>query len=66
MTRGEKGESKGERTFKPAMKSLSALHSQEHPERFTELYKKEKREEGDRGDPEKKRVSEKGRELSNL
>ena len=47
------------------MKSLSALHSQEHPERFTELYKKEKREEGDRGDPEKKRVSEKGRELSN-
>ena len=46
------------------MKSLSTLHSQEHPERFTDLYRKEKREEGDIGDPEKKRESKKGRELS--
>ena len=46
------------------MKSLSALHSQEHPERFTDLYRKEKREERDRADPEEKRESEKGRELS--
>ena len=40
------------------------LHSQEHPERFTELYTEEKREEGDRGDQEEKRESQKEREQS--
>jgi len=40
------------------------LHSQEYPERFTELYTEEKREEGDRGDQEEKRGSQKEREQS--
>ena len=30
------------------------LHSHEHPERFTELYREEEREEGDRGDQEER------------
>ena len=37
------------------------LHSEGHPERFTELHEEEKREEGDRGDQEK-RGNQKGRE----
>ena len=32
----------------------------EHSERFTELHREEKREEGDRGDQEEKRGSQKG------
>ena len=40
--------------------SLCALHSLEHPERFTELHREEKREEGDRGDQEEKRGRSKG------
>ena len=40
------------------------LHSQEHPERVTELYTEEKREEGDRSDQEENRGSQKGREQS--
>ena len=48
-------------SFKPVIKSLSAVHSQEHPERFTELYGEEKSQEGDRGDQEEKRESQKGR-----
>ena len=40
------------------------LHSHEHPERFTELYREEEREEGDRGDQGEKRESQ--REESNL
>ena len=36
-------------------------HSSEHPKRFIELYRIEKREEGDRGDPEENRESEKGK-----
>ena len=35
-----------------------------HPERFTEFYREEKREEGDRGDQEEKRGNQKGREQS--
>ena len=31
-----------------------ALHSQEHPQRFTEFYREEKREQWDRGDQEEK------------
>ena len=46
----EKKESqKGERAIKPVIISLCALHSLEHPERFKELHREEKREEGDRG-----------------
>ena len=42
----------------------TVLHSQKHPERFTELYREEKRKEGDRGDQKDKRESQKGREQS--
>ena len=38
------------------------LHSGGHLERFTELDGEEKREEGDRGDQEKKKGTQKGRE----
>ena len=34
---------------------MKFLHSEGHPERFTELHGEEKREEGDRGDQEEKR-----------
>ena len=36
------------------------IHSEGHPERFSELHGEEKREEGDRGDQEKKRRSQRG------
>ena len=36
----------------------------DHSEIFMELYREEKREEGDRGDQEKKRVNEKERDRS--
>ena len=39
------------------------LHSEGHPERFTELHE-EKRKEGDRGDQEEKGGNQKGREQS--
>ena len=58
--------SKGERAMKPVISSLNALHSLEHPERFTELHREEKREEGDRGDEEEKRGSPKGRDRPSL
>ena len=41
------------------------LHSEGHPERYTELYGEEKREEGDRSDQKEKRGYQKGRELAN-
>ena len=37
------------------MKSLCALHSLKHPERFMELQTEDKREERDRSDQEEKR-----------
>ena len=37
-----------------------ALHSEGHPERFTELHGEKKREEGDRGDQEEKMGNKKG------
>jgi len=40
------------------------LHSEGHPERFTQLHGEEKREEGDRGDQEEKRGNLKVREQS--
>ena len=40
------------------------LHSERHPERFTELHGEEKREDRDRGGQGEKRGSQKGREQS--
>ena len=48
-----------ERALYPVINSLSALHSLEHPERFTELHREEKGEGGDRGDLGEKRESQK-------
>ena len=42
------------------MKSFSTVRG--HPERFTELHREEKREEGDRGDQDKMRWNQKRRE----
>ena len=52
-------ESKEERVIT----SLCVLHSLDRSEMLTELYREEKREEGDRGDQEK-RGRQKGREQS--
>ena len=41
------------------------LHSEGHLERFTELDGEEKRKEGDRGDQEEKRGTQKGRDQYN-
>ena len=43
---------------------FGALHSLEHSERFAELHREEKREEGDRGDQEERRASQKERDQS--
>ena len=48
-------ESKEERASYPVITSLCALHSLGRSEMFTEIYREEKREEGDRGDQEDKR-----------
>ena len=60
----EKRESKVEIEMKPVIKSLSALHTQDHPKRFTKLHTEKKGEEGDGSDQEEKRGSQKGREQS--
>ena len=41
---------------------MKFLHSEGHPERFTELHREEKREEGDRGDQDEMRWNQKRRE----
>ena len=41
---------------------MKFLHSEGHLERYTELHGEEKREEGDRGEQEKKRGNQKGKE----
>ena len=43
------------------LKRKKFVHSEGHPERFTELHGEEKREEGDRGDQEEKRGNQKRR-----
>ena len=48
---------------KTSVNGEKILHSGGHPERFTELHGEEKREEGDRGDKEK-RGKQKGSEQS--
>ena len=42
----------------------TVFHSEGHPEKFIELHGEEKREEGDRGDQEEKRGSQKERDKS--
>ena len=64
VTKRRRGGVKGEREIYPVIISLCALQSLEHPERFTELHREEKREEGDRGDQEEKRGSHKERDRS--
>ena len=58
MTRRRRGGIKKERAVYPVINSLCALHSLEHPERFTELHREEKKEDGDRGDQEERRGSQ--------
>ena len=53
-------ESKEERANKPVITFLCALHSLDCSEMFAELYREEKREEGDRGGQEVKRGESKG------
>ena len=66
MTRRRRGGIKKERAVYPVINSLFALHSLEHSERFTVFHREEKREEGDRGDQEEKRRSQKERDKSSL
>ena len=54
-------ESKEERASYPVITSLCALHSLDHSEMFRELYRQEKREEGDRGGQDDKRGESKGK-----
>ena len=51
-----------DKTYRFLVKKI--LHSEGHPERFTELHGEEKWEEGDRGDQEEKRGNQKGGEQS--
>ena len=64
VTRRRGAESKGERPILPVISSVSVVHSPEHPKRFTELSREEKREGGDRGDLGEKKESQKGIEQS--
>ena len=49
-----------ERQIQPVISSLNVLHSQEHPERFTELGREERGKGGDRGDLVEIKESPKG------
>ena len=64
VTRRRRGKSKEERASWPVITSLCALHSLNPLEMFTELYREEKREEGDRGGQEDKRGNQKERDRS--
>ena len=57
-------ESKEERATYSGITSFCALHSLECSEMFTELYRGEKREEGDRGGQEDKGRNQKKRDRS--
>ena len=57
-------ESKEERARWPIITSLCVLHSPDHSEMFTELYREEKREERDRGGQEDKGGNQKERDRS--
>ena len=64
VTRRRRGGVKRGESHLASINSLCALHSLEYPERFMELHRDEKREEGDRGDQEETRGSQKGRDQS--
>ena len=64
MTRRRGEESKGKRPILPLISSLNVLQSPEHPKRFTELSREEKREGGDRGYLGERNDDQKGREQS--
>ena len=57
-------ESKEERASWPVITSLCVLHSLELSEIFTELYRKEKKEKGDRGGQKDKGGNQKERDRS--
>ena len=57
-------ESKGKRASYPVIPSLCVVHSLDHSEMFMELYREEKRKEGDRGGQEDKGVDQKERDRS--
>ena len=57
-------ESKKERASSPVINSLCALYSLDSSEMFMELYREEKREEGDRGGQEDKEGNQKERDRS--
>ena len=63
VTRRRRGGIK-RREREPVIISLSVLHSQEYPKRFTEFAREEKGEGGVRGDLREKKESRKGREQS--
>ena len=63
VTRRRGGIKRGESNL-ASNSSLCALHSLESSERFTELHREEKREEGDRSEQEEKRGNQKERDRS--
>ena len=62
---GKRGLKRGESNLASNQFPKGSLKSLEHPGRFTESHRDEKREKGDRGDQEEKRGSQKGRDQSN-
>ena len=48
------------KTSRLLVKKKKILHSEGHPQRFTELHGEEKREEGDRGDQEEEKRGSQG------
>ena len=54
---------KKRRTSYPVITSLCVLHTLDHSEMFMELYREEKREDGDRGGQEDKGVNQKERQF---
>ena len=65
VTRKRRGSVKmGESNLASNQFPKGSLKSLEHPGRFTESHRDEKREKGDRGGQEEKRRSQKGREQS--
>ena len=60
VTRRGRGEIKSGEGNLASNQFPMSLHSLEHSERFTELHREEKREEGDRGDQEKRGSQKEG------
>ena len=64
VTRSRRGGIKREESKPASITSLCALHSLDPSEMFMELYREEKREEGDRSSQEVKRGNQKERDRS--